>query len=183
MAGHPQVYGRCNCLGPGRPRRMSCSRSDEEFLVGVLSDTHGLLRPEALSALQGSKLVIHAGDIGSPDILPSLARLAPVEAVRGNVDIESWAREIPQTRVVEVQGCYLYVLHDVKQLDLNPRAAGFDAVISGHSHVPANNMQNGVLYLNPGSAGPKRFRLPVSIGRLWVSADGIRAEIVVLDTG
>jgi len=156
---------------------------DAELLIGVISDTHGLLRPEALEALAGAKLLIHAGDIGSPDILPALARLAPVEAVRGNVDIEAWARSIPETTVVEIQGRSLYVLHDLKQLDLDPRAAGFDAVISGHSHVPANEMRNGVLYFNPGSAGPRRFRLPVSVGRLWVSSTGIRVEIVMLAKG
>jgi putative phosphoesterase len=152
-----------------------------DFLVGVISDTHGLLRPQALEALAGSQLVVHAGDIGSPDILPTLARLAPIEAVRGNVDTEDWARAIPETAVVEVQGRTLYVLHDVKQLDLDPRAAGFATVISGHSHVPAKEMRKGVLYFNPGSAGPKRFRLPVSVGRLWVGSKGIRAEIVMLD--
>ncbi len=156
---------------------------DREFLVGVISDTHGLLRPQALEALAGSQLVVHAGDIGSPDILPTLARLAPIEAVRGNVDTEVWTRAIPETAVVEVQGRTLYVLHDVKQLDIDPRAAGFDAVISGHSHVPANERCNGVLYFNPGSAGPRRFRLPVSVGRLWISSKGIRAEIVVLHAG
>jgi uncharacterized protein len=156
---------------------------DREFLVGVISDTHGLLRPEALRALEGSKLVVHAGDIGSPDILRSLQRLAPVEAVRGNVDIEPWARAIPGTRIVDVQGRSLYVLHNLKHVELDPGAAGFDAVISGHSHVPANDMRNGVLYFNPGSAGPKRFRLPVSVGRLWVGSREIRGEIVILDTG
>ncbi len=149
----------------------------------MISDTHGLLRPQALDALAGSQLVVHAGDIGSPNILPALARLAPVEAVRGNVDTAAWARSIPETAVVEVQGRTLYVLHDLKQLDLDPRAAGFDAVISGHSHVPTNETRNGVLYFNPGSAGPRRFRLPVSVGRLWVSAAGIRAEIVRLAKG
>jgi uncharacterized protein len=154
-----------------------------EFLVGVISDTHGLLRPQALEALAGAQLVIHAGDIGSPDILPSLARLARVEAVRGNVDTEAWALAIPETAVVETQGRSIYVLHDLKQFDLDPRAAGFAAVISGHSHVPANEVRDGVLYFNPGSAGPRRFRLPVSVGRLWLNSQGIRAEIVVLEAG
>lgn len=154
---------------------------DRELLIGVISDTHGLLRPEALEALAGATLLIHAGDIGSPDILPALARLAPVEAVRGNVDTGAWARSMPETAVVEVQGRTLYVLHDLNQLDLDPRAAGFGAVISGHSHVPANEIRNGVLYFNPGSAGPRRFRLPVSVGRLWVGSAGMRAEIVVLN--
>jgi uncharacterized protein len=154
---------------------------DAELLIGVISDTHGLLRPEALEAVTGATLLIHAGDIGSPDILPALARLAPVEVVRGNVDTGAWARSMPETAVVEVQGRTLYVLHDLNQLDLDPRAAGFGAVISGHSHVPANEIRNGVLYFNPGSAGPRRFRLPVSVGRLWVGSAGMRAEIVVLN--
>ena len=156
---------------------------DREVLIGLISDTHGLLRPQALEALKGAQLVIHAGDIGSPDILPSLARLAPVEAVRGNVDTKNWARSVPATTVVEVQGRSFYVLHDLKQLDLDARAAGFAAVISGHSHVAANEMRDGVLYFDPGSAGPRRFRLPVSVGRLWLSSQRIRAEIVVLEVG
>ena len=152
-----------------------------EFLVGVVSDTHGLLRPQVVEALAGSQLVIHAGDVGSPEILPSLSRLARVEAVRGNVDTAAWAQSLPETAVVEVQRYSLYILHDLKQLDLDPRAAGFAAVISGHSHVPASEMRNGVLYFNPGSAGPRRFRLPVSVGKLWVSSAGIRSEIVPLN--
>lgn len=152
---------------------------DREFLVGVISDTHGLLRPQALEALAGAQLLIHAGNIGSPDILPSLARLAPVEAVRGDVDTDASALAISETTVVEVQGS-IYVLHDLKQFDLDPRTAGFVAVMSGHSHVPANELRNGVLYFNPGSAGPRRFRLPLSVGRLWLS-QGIRAEIVALE--
>jgi hypothetical protein len=149
----------------------------------VISDTHGLLRAEALEALAGSQLIIHAGDIGSPDILTRLSAIAPVEAVRGNVDTQPWAREIPETKVVEVQGRLLYVLHDRKQLDLDPRAAGFAAVISGHSHVPKNETVKGVLYFNPGSAGPLRFRLPVTVGRLGVGANALKAEIVVLQAG
>ena len=152
-----------------------------EILVGVISDTHGLLRSQAVEALAGSQLVIHAGDVGSPEILLSLSRVARVEAVRGNVDTEAWARSIPETATVEIQGRILYVLHDVKQLDLDPHVAGFAAVISGHSHVPANEVRDGVLYFNPGSAGPRRFRLPVSVGKLWISAAGIRGEIVLLN--
>lgn len=150
------------------------------MLVGVISDTHGVLRPEALEALSNSHLIIHAGDIGSPEILTRLAAIAPVEAVRGNVDTQTWARDIPETRIVEVQGRLLYVLHDRKQLDLDPQAAGFAAVISGHSHIPKSETANGVLYFNPGSAGPLRFRLPVAVGRLRVSATAIKPEIVPL---
>ena len=152
-----------------------------EFLVGVISDTHGLLRPQAVEALAGSQLVIHAGDVGSPEILPSLSRLARVEAVCGNVDTEAWAQSLPETAAVEVQGHSLYILHDLKRLDLDPRAAAFAVVISGHTHAAANEMRNGVLYFNPGSAGPRRFRLPVSVGKLWLSAAGIRGEIVLLE--
>ncbi len=151
-----------------------------QTVIGVISDTHGLLRPEALDALAGVELIIHAGDIGSPDILPALAAIAPVHAVRGNVDTQPWAEAIPETTVIEVQGRLLYVLHDVKQLDLKPSAAGFSAVICGHSHVPARSTRDDVLYFNPGSAGPRRFRLPVSLGRLWVGTDGIRQKLITL---
>ena len=154
--------------------------SDSEFLVGVISDTHGLLRPQAVEALAGSQLVIHAGDIGNSEILGALAKIARVEAVRGNVDTEAWARAIPETAVVEAEDRSLYVLHDVNELDFDPRAAGFAVVISGHSHKPAREVRNGVLYFNPGSAGPRRFNLPISVGRLWLGSEGIRPEIVDL---
>ncbi|HEV3207724.1 MAG TPA: metallophosphoesterase family protein [Terriglobales bacterium] len=151
--------------------------------IGVISDTHGLLRPEALAALRGSAFIIHAGDIGAPEILDKLAEIAPVTAVRGNVDRSSWARKIPTTNVLEVGGTSIYVLHSLQDLDLKPEAAGFAAVISGHSHVPKQEMRNGVLYFNPGSAGPRRFRLPVSLGRLVVENGVIRGEINVLTRG
>ena len=147
-------------------------------LVGVISDTHGLLRAEALAALQGSDYIIHAGDVGDPAILGKLGEIAPVTAVRGNVDRGHWAEKIPETNILEVVGILIYVLHDLTQLDLKPDAAGFAAVISGHSHVPKQEMKNGVLYFNPGSAGPRRFKLPVSIGRLLIEAGEIRGEIV-----
>jgi len=144
----------------------------------VISDTHGLLRPEALAALQGSDYIIHAGDIDDPAILKKLAEIAPVTAVRGNVDRGAWAKKIPETNVLEIDGLDIYVLHDLNQLDLRPEAAGFAAVISGHSHVPKQEMKNGVLYFNPGSAGPRRFKLPVSVGRLLVEASKVRGEIL-----
>jgi uncharacterized protein len=147
-------------------------------LVGVISDTHGLLRPEALTALQGSDYIVHAGDIGDPTILDTLAKIASVTAVRGNVDRAAWAKKIPETSVLEIDGLDIYVLHDVSQLDLKPKAAGFAAVISGHSHIPKQEMKNGVLYFNPGSAGPRRFKLPVSVGRLLVEAGKVRGEIL-----
>jgi len=148
--------------------------------IGVISDTHGLLRPEALKILRGCEFIIHAGDIGDPAILGKLGELAPVTAVRGNVDRDSWARKIPETNVLEAGGVSIYVLHDLHQLDLKPEAAGFSAVISGHSHMPKQQTKNGVLYFNPGSAGPKRFKLPVSAGRLIVEGGVVRGEIVEL---
>lgn len=149
--------------------------------IGVISDTHGLLRPEAVEALRGCDLLIHAGDVGDPAILGELRRLAPVHAVRGNVDRGAWALELPMTEVVEVGSVLLYVLHDLATLDLDPAAAGFAAVVYGHSHRPSQEIRHGVLYLNPGSAGPRRFRLPVTVARLTVSASGLDAEIVEID--
>ena len=150
-----------------------------ETIVGVISDTHGLLRPEAVSALGGSEVIVHAGDVGDPEILRELAKIAPVHAVRGNIDTAA-ARVLPAFEVVEVGEISIYVLHDRKQLDLKPNAAGFAAVISGHSHQPAQEIVDGVLYFNPGSAGPRRFRLPVTVGRLRVSGKQIEAQIIRL---
>ena len=150
------------------------------ILIGVISDTHGLLRPEAIDALRESDHIIHAGDVGSPEILEKLAAIAPVTAVRGNVDKEAWSRNLPETEVLELGGISLYVLHDLAQLDLNPEAAGFAVVISGHSHVPKQEMLDGVLYFNPGSAGPRRFKLPVSVGRLILRDGEVRGELVEL---
>ncbi|MGH9524455.1 MAG: metallophosphoesterase family protein [Terriglobales bacterium] len=149
--------------------------------IGVISDTHGLLRPEAVRALQGSELIIHAGDVGDAAILGELERIAPVHAIRGNVDRDAWARKLPETEVVEAAGAMIYVIHNVRDLDLNPRAAGFACVISGHSHQPAQEVRDGVLYFNPGSAGPRRFKLPISIGRLRIEQSRIAGEIVVLE--
>ena len=154
--------------------------SEERFTVGVISDTHGLLRPQALAVLKGSDYIIHAGDVGSPEIIGQLAEIAPVTAVRGNVDMEAWARKLPESNVLEVRGVSLYVLHDLAQLDLNAAAAGFAAVISGHSHKPGHELRDGVLYLNPGSAGPRRFKLPVTVARLHVAGSKLEPEIVHL---
>jgi putative phosphoesterase len=147
-------------------------------LIGVISDTHGLLRPEALAALRGSDYIIHAGDIGDPAILTKLAAIAPVTAIRGNVDREPWASKIPATNVLEVRGVSIYILHNLKQLDLKPEAAGFGVVVCGHTHVARAEMKNGVLYFNPGSAGPRRFRLPVMIGRLKVKDGEVSSELI-----
>jgi hypothetical protein len=149
-------------------------------VIGVLSDTHGLLRSEALAALRGSDYIIHAGDIGDPIIVKKLRELAPVTAIRGNVDREAWAKKIPATDVLEVGGISIYVLHNLQQLELKPEAAGFGVVVYGHSHMPKQEMRNGVLYFNPGSAGPRRFQLPVTTGRLTVQDGKVTAEILEL---
>jgi uncharacterized protein len=149
--------------------------------IGVISDTHGLLRPQAVAALRGSALIIHAGDVGRPEILDELRGIAPVFAVRGNVDTGPWAIRLPETEIVRVEGCLLYVLHDENALDLDPQTAGFRAVIAGHSHRPKIDTKDGVLYFNPGSAGPRRFSLPVSVGRLTLSGGQLQAEILNLD--
>jgi uncharacterized protein len=149
-------------------------------LIGVISDTHGLLRPQAIDALRGSELIVHAGDIGAADVLEALRAIAPTMAVRGNVDTGAWADGVPATEVVEVGRVHLYVLHDVSTLDLDPKAAGFAAVISGHSHRPSAELRDGVLYLNPGSAGPRRFSLPIAVARLHIAGERVSHEIVQL---
>jgi putative phosphoesterase len=151
---------------------------DQTHTIGVISDTHGVLRPEVVDALRGCGRIIHAGDVGEESILGRLQRVAPVDAVRGNVDFEPWARRLPEKCVVEVGGVSVYVLHDILDLDLDPDAAGFDIVISGHSHRPSIEHQDGVMFLNPGSAGPRRFRLPVSMAKLHVRGGRATAEIV-----
>jgi len=145
--------------------------------IGIISDTHGLLRPEALTALRDSDYIIHAGDIGAPEILARLAAIAPLTPIRGNVDREPWSREIAAVNILEVGDLSIYVLHNLAELDLKPEAAGFAAVVSGHSHVPRMETKNGVLYFNPGSAGPRRFKLPVTVGRLTVEGPSVRGEI------
>jgi putative phosphoesterase len=150
------------------------------MVIGVISDTHGLLRPEAVAALRGVDRIIHAGDIGAPDVLAALAALAPVTAVRGNNDRGPWAEALAATEVVEAGGASIYVIHDAAEIDLDPRAAGFQVVVAGHSHRPAQVERDGVLWFNPGSAGPRRFHLPIALGRLTVEAGVARGEIVTL---
>ena len=141
-----------------------------------------MLRPEALLALRGSEHIIHAGDVGAPEILDQLALLAPVTAIRGNVDRGAWARKLSETEVVELAGISIYVLHDLAQLDLKAEAAGFKVVISGHSHIPKQETRDGVLYFNPGSAGPRRFKLPVTAGKITIDRGEVRGEIIpILD--
>ena len=148
--------------------------------IGLISDTHGLLRPQAVQALRGSELILHAGDVGKPEVLTALRQLAPVIAVRGNVDTPDWARTLPETAVAEAGEVRLYVLHDVLALDLNPAAAGFHVVVCGHSHQPGKFERDGVLYINPGSAGPRRFQLPVCVARLNLGHTPFEMEFVEL---
>jgi uncharacterized protein len=148
--------------------------------VGLISDTHGLLRPEALTALKGSELIIHAGDIGKPEVLASLKIVAPVLAIRGNNDRESWAQKIPDILHLEVNGAWLFIIHNVNDLEVDPAAEGFHAVISGHSHKPGLTNSDGVVFLNPGSAGPRRFKLPVALARLRIQGGKVNAKIVEL---
>lgn len=150
------------------------------MIIGVISDTHGLLRPEAGDALRGSELILHAGDIGAPEILKYLRNVAPITTVRGNLDTQSWAQKLPQTEVVEIGGISIYMLHNLDDLDLKPEAAGFQVVVYGHSHQSKIEEKNGVLYFNPGSAGPRRFHLPVSVGKLVIEDGRIHSELIDL---
>jgi hypothetical protein len=149
--------------------------------IGVISDTHSLLRPEAIAALRGSDRVLHAGDVGDPGILDRLCELAPVTAVRGNVDRGPWAAALPETELVEIEGLSIYLIHDLGQLDLKPEAAGIRVVIYGHSHQPKIEEKNGVLFFNPGSAGPQRFHLPMSLGVLEINVGKIQARLINLE--
>jgi putative phosphoesterase len=151
-----------------------------QITVGLISDTHGLLRPEAAEALKGSDFIIHAGDIGDPGVLAGLSRLAPVTAIRGNVDRGPWAEFLPTTEVLQVGAAFIYVIHNIADLDLDLAVAGFQAVVSGHSHQPGWREKNGVLFVNPGSAGPRRFKLPIAVGRLIVSEAGMAADVIEL---
>jgi putative phosphoesterase len=148
--------------------------------VGVISDTHGLLRPEALKALRGSDLIIHAGDVGNPEVIDRLRRAAPTFAVRGNNDRGAWSARLPPTASIQIDEIRVYVLHELARLDLDPIAAGISVVVSGHSHRPSIERRDGILYLNPGSAGPRRFTLPVSLARLSISGRHVRSTIVKL---
>lgn len=152
----------------------------DTVILGILSDTHGLLRPEAISALGGSDLILHAGDVGKPEVLAQLERIAPTIAVRGNNDRGSWALELEEARRIEVRETFVYLLHDLGDLAIDPEATGIGIVVSGHSHKPKAELRNDVLYLNPGSAGPRRFRLPVTLARVRLDGAGIAHEIIDL---
>jgi putative phosphoesterase len=149
--------------------------------IGLISDTHGLLRPEALAFLQGSDFIVHGGDIGSPEILEQLGRIAPVTAVRGNNDREAWAMQVPETDFLQVGEVFIYALHDLALLDIDPAAAGVRVVVSGHSHKPRVEERDGVLFVNPGSAGPRRFSLPISAGELILNGEQVSARIAQFD--
>jgi putative phosphoesterase len=148
--------------------------------LGIISDTHGLLRPQATAALRGSDRIIHAGDVGSPEILDELARIAPVTAVRGNIDGAAWAARLPDRTTVQAGDFTIFVLHIIDELDIDLARQGYAAVIFGHSHRPRNEQVGRVLYFNPGSAGPRRFKLPVTVGRLIVEGGTLRGEIIEL---
>jgi len=148
--------------------------------IGVISDTHGLLRPEALAALKDSELIIHAGDIGKLELLATLNRVAPVVAIRGNNDRDAWAKGIPDVLKLQVNGIKLQVIHNVHEFAADPRAGGIDAVISGHSHKPGVSKRDEILYVNPGSAGPRRFKLPIAVGMIYLTGKKLRATIIEL---
>ncbi|MCW8196502.1 metallophosphoesterase family protein [Proteobacteria bacterium 005FR1] len=149
--------------------------------IGLISDTHGLLRPQALEALRGSDLIIHTGDIGPGEIIEQLGEIADTEAIKGNIDKPQWAAAYPDTRLLTVEGRRIYLIHNIKDLDFDPAEEGVDVVIAGHSHKPVVREENGVLYVNPGSAGPRRFKLPVCVACLRVASSGIKARIIELE--
>ena len=151
-----------------------------EHHIGIISDTHSLVRPEAIAALRGVDMILHAGDIGASHVLETLNEIAPVVAVRGNNDKGEWAEALPDWEVVELGSVSIYMLHDLKEIDISPSGAGFQVVVSGHSHKPAIEERRGVLYVNPGSAGPRRFTLPVSITELKVAGDKVSADLIEL---
>ena len=160
---------------------MRSGKKPEPQLIGLISDTHGLIRPQALHALKGVDLIIHAGDIGAPEVMDALKLMAPVVAIKGNNDTGAWAKTLPDTKTVKTGDAKLYIIHNVKELDCDPLARGIQVVISGHSHKPSVVNRDGVLYVNPGSAGPRRFKLPVAVGKLRVNRLHVRAEIIELE--
>jgi len=155
-------------------------RTSDIHVIGLISDTHGLIRSEALEALNGVELIIHAGDIGKPEVIAALKAIAPVVAIKGNNDIGNWARPLPDTKLVKSGDTQLYVIHNVKDLDCDPVARGYQAVVSGHSHKPSVATRDGVLFVNPGSAGPRRFKLPIAVGKLFIEHNRVSAEIIEL---
>jgi len=159
---------------------LGSTKKQEPQLIGLISDTHGLVRPQALQALEGVDLIIHAGDIGTPEVVDALRRIAPVVAIKGNNDRGSWAKSLPDTKLVKLSAAKLYVIHNLKELDCDPVARGIQVVISGHSHKPSVVHRDGVLYVNPGSAGPRRFKLPVAVAKLTMKLGAMDAKIIEL---
>jgi len=149
-------------------------------VIGLISDTHGLMRAEALQALDGADLIIHAGDIGKPEVIEALKAISPVRAIKGNNDTGAWAKALPETQWVKTGKVNLFIIHNVKDLDGDPVTRGFQVVISGHSHKPSVSSRQGVLYVNPGSAGPRRFKLPVAVGKLFINSSQVHAELIEL---
>ena len=160
----------------------SQARPAAALRLGVISDTHGLLRPEAMAFLQGCDHILHGGDIGGPEILEQLAAVAPVCAVRGNNDTQAWAASLPDTRLLELAGVRIYIIHDVGELQIDPCAAAVQIVVCGHSHQPSVRERDGVVYVNPGSAGPRRFKLPISVAEIAICGTSITARLVALQT-
>lgn len=150
-------------------------------VIGIIADTHGQIRPAALDALGGASHIVHAGDVGSTDVLDALARIAPLTAVRGNNDRGEWAESLPRSELLEIESVRLYVLHSLSELERDPVADGIDVVVAGHFHKPSIETREGVLYLNPGSAGPRRFNFPITLARISVGPEGIEPEIVHLE--
>jgi uncharacterized protein len=156
------------------------AKKSDTHVIGLISDTHGLIRPQALEALQGVALIIHAGDIGKPEVIAALKAIAPVLAIKGNNDIGAWAKPLPDTKLVKSGNTRLFVIHNLRELDCDPAARGYQVVLSGHSHKPSVSTRDGVLFVNPGSAGPKRFKLPVAVGKLFIQNKQVNAEIIEL---
>lgn len=161
---------------------VSRATGNKKQIVGLISDTHGLIRPEALDALEGVDLIVHAGDIGKPEVLKALEAVAPVAAIRGNNDTGAWAKRLPETKLLNVADTKLYIIHNVKELACDPVKRGFQVIISGHSHKPSISTRDGILFVNPGSAGPRRFRLPIGVGKLFIRRKKIEAELIELQT-
>jgi putative phosphoesterase len=182
ITGHKKadIVDQPDVLFPSSANCYNTFHGQRMYHIGVISDTHGLVRPEAIKALAGSDIILHAGDIGSPAVLQSLRSIAPVLAVRGNTDTDRWAGSLKEAETAELNGTLFYILHDIACLDLDPGTAGVRALISGHSHMPSISEKNGILYLNPGSAGPRRFKLPVTLARIAIRQGRFLAEIVHL---
>jgi putative phosphoesterase len=161
------------------PRARRAKKSDL-YVIGLISDTHGLVRPQAVEALQGVDLIIHAGDVGKPEVLDALKAIGPLVAIKGNNDIGAWAKSLPDTQLLQTADTKLFVIHNVKELDCDPAAEGYEVVISGHSHKPSILTRDGVLFVNPGSAGPRRFKLPVAVAKLFIQNQKVNAELIEL---